>query len=169
MVQPCSIATAACWASATSFPVAPDSRHPESVTPPLEPGLVVFCVERPWPVEIDSGAGVNTAYGHQTEWRRLRWLTTLQRVVQRSGDKGAHANAAGGRFPTHLLRELIIKRDCRSHDAQHNSYSSVPQRRCKRRNLSQIGRRHVGAGFKPACPCRSHLLVWDSIFFVPPT
>ena len=152
MVQPCSIATAACWASATSFPVAPASRHHESVTALVEPGLVVFCVERPRLVEIDSGAGANTAYGHQTEWQWLRWLTPVQRVAQRSRDKGTHANSAGGRFPTHLLPKLIIKRDCRSHDAQHNSYSPVHQHRWKHRHVSVLSV-PPGSVSHPQPPC----------------
>lgn len=42
-----------------------------------EPGLVVLRVKRPGPVEIDSGARVGAAHGHQMEQRRLRRLATL--------------------------------------------------------------------------------------------
>ena len=200
MVQPCSNAIAACWASATSFPVAPASRHSlskmsrwsgpgptmravgrsmsedtnandwsrvdggskilglvttrtkpdrtrtergerfrprrqtgdpgrilgvfgdgvldmriykdvhigkqhlESATPMPEAGLVILCIERPRPVQVYSGAGMHTPDGHQLEGRRLRRLATLQSVIQRSGNKGADADASGFGCPTHLLR-----------------------------------------------------------------
>ena len=213
MVQPCSIATAACWASATSFPVAPDPRHSlssmsrwsgpgpttravgrstsedtnandwssvdggveypgighdsyetgqdqdgksewfsprrqfgdpgrvlgvirgrvfdvrihqdiyirkqhlESQTPGPETGLVFQCIERPGLVKVDSWAGMHTTYGHQHEGGLFRRLATLQSIMQRSRDEGAHADAAGFSGPTHLLGKLVIKGDCRSHDA----------------------------------------------------
>ena len=39
-------------------------QHVESSTPAVEPGRVVLCVERPRPVKIDPGAGMDTAHGH---------------------------------------------------------------------------------------------------------
>ena len=92
-------------------------QHLESPTPTLEQSLVILWIERPGPVEVDSGAGTNATHGHQLERRRLRWLATLQSIVQRSGNKGAHADAVGCGCPTHLLCKLVIKRDRRSHDA----------------------------------------------------
>ncbi len=92
-------------------------QHIESSTSTLEQGLVILCVERPRLVEIDSGAEVNTAHGYQPEWRRLRHLATLQSVVQRPGNEGTYADAAGFGCATHLLRKLVVKRDRSSHDA----------------------------------------------------
>ena len=92
-------------------------QHLESPTPMPEPGLVILCIESPRPVEIDSRAGMDATHGHQPEWRRLRRLATLQSIIQRLGDKGADADAAGFGCATHLLCKLVLKRDCSSHDA----------------------------------------------------
>jgi hypothetical protein len=66
-------------------------QHPWSPAPVPEPDLVILCVERPRPVEIDARAGMDPAHGHQPERRRLRRLATLQSVIQRFGNKGADA------------------------------------------------------------------------------
>ncbi len=92
-------------------------QHPESPTPLPEPGFVILCVERPRSVEIDSRAGVCAPHGHQPEGRRLRRFATLQSVIQRFGDKGADADAAGFGCATHLLCKLVVKGDSGSHDA----------------------------------------------------
>ena len=92
-------------------------QHPRSPTPAPEPDLVILCVERPRPVEIDARAGMDAAHCHQPERRRLRRLATLQGVIQRFGDKGADADAAGFGCATHLLCELVDKGDGSSHDA----------------------------------------------------
>ncbi|MCZ0938597.1 MAG: hypothetical protein OXJ55_08170, partial [Caldilineaceae bacterium] len=42
-------------------------QHPGSPTAVPEPGFVILDVERPWPVEIDSRAGVDAGHGHQLE------------------------------------------------------------------------------------------------------
>ena len=80
-------------------------------------GLVILCVERPRPVQVYSGTGMHTPDGHQLEGRRLRWLATLQSVIQRLGNEGADADAAGFGCPTHLFRKLVVKGDCGSHGA----------------------------------------------------
>lgn len=59
-----------------------------------EPGLVILRVKCPRPVEIDSGARMYAAHGHQIERRRLQRLATLQGVVQCPSDEGADAEAA---------------------------------------------------------------------------
>ena len=82
-----------------------------------ESGLVFPGIQRPRPVQINSGTGTNATHGYQVEWRRLRRVVALQRVVQRLGNKSAHAHVAGCRRTTHLPSQLIIERDCRSHDA----------------------------------------------------
>lgn len=92
-------------------------QHLESGTPTCESGLVILCIECPGPVEVDFRTGMNPTHGHQLEWRLLRRLATLQSIVQRSGNKGAHADATGFGCPTHLLGKLVIKRDRDSHDA----------------------------------------------------
>ena len=92
-------------------------QHLELPMPAPELGFVIQCIERPGPVEVDSGVGMHTTHGHQFEGRLLRWLATLQRIVQRTGNEGAHTDAAGCSCLTHLLCKLVIKRDCRSHDA----------------------------------------------------
>ena len=74
-----------------------------------EPELVVHCVQRTRPVEVDAWAWADSAHGHQPKRRRFRWLPPLQRVVQGSGDERAHADAAAGCLPAHLLGKLIIE------------------------------------------------------------
>ena len=112
MVQPCSTAIAACWASATSFPVAPEL--PASST---EPSFVFLRVESSWSVEDDSRAGPDAAHGDQSEGRRLRHLATLQRIVQSPCYEGAHAEAAGFGLAAHLFGKPVVKGNRRSHDA----------------------------------------------------
>ena len=70
-----------------------------------EPGLVILRVKRPRPVEVDSGARMYTAHGHQTKRRRLQRHATLQGVVQSHGDEGADVEAAG---PGWSLGEIIV-------------------------------------------------------------
>ena len=82
-----------------------------------EPGFVILDVERPWPVEIDSRTGVDAGHGHQVEGRRLGRFATFQSVIQRFGDKGADADAAGFGCAAHLLCKPVVKEDCGSHDA----------------------------------------------------
>ena len=91
--------------------------HQGLPTAVAEPGFVILCVECSRSVEIDAWAGVNAAYGHQPEGRRLGRFATLQSVVQRFGDEGADADAAGFGCATHLLCKLVVKGDSGSHDA----------------------------------------------------
>lgn len=90
-----------------------------------ESGLVIPRVERSRPVEVDSRTGMNAAYGDQTERWRLQRFATLQSIVQCPGNESAYADASGFCCPTHLLRKLVVKRDCGSHDSEHNLSSST--------------------------------------------
>jgi len=100
-------------------------QHLKSPAPVPEAGLVIPRVDRPRPVEGDSRTGLNTAHGDQTKRWRLQCFATLQGIVQRPGNEGAYADASGFGCPAHLLRELVVKRDCGSHDAEHNMSSST--------------------------------------------
>ena len=84
-------------------------QHLESTAPAPVPGFVVLGIERPRPVEIDPRTGVNATHGDQTEGRRLRRFVALQSIVQRLGDKGAYAEAAGFRGAAYLLRKLVVE------------------------------------------------------------
>jgi len=90
-------------------------QHPDSPSPMPEPGFVILRVKRSRPVEIDARTGANAAHGHQPERRRL---TTLQRVIQRLGDKRAYAHAAGFCCASHLLCKPVVKRNRGPHDAE---------------------------------------------------
>ena len=92
-------------------------QHPESLAPVPKPGLVILHVERPRPVEIDARTGVNPPHRHQPERRRLRPFATFQGVIQRLGDKGADADAAGFSRTPYLLCKLVVKGNSGSHDA----------------------------------------------------
>ena len=95
-------------------------------SPPMpESDLVIPRVERSRPVEVDSRTGMNAAHGDQTERWRLQRFATLQSIVQCLGNESAYADASGFCCPAHLLRELVVKRDCGSHDAEHNLSSSM--------------------------------------------
>lgn len=74
-----------------------------------EPSLVVHGVYGTRPVEVDAWTRTDSAHGHQPERRRFRWLPPFQRVIQCSGDERAHADVAGGRFPSHLPGKLVIE------------------------------------------------------------
>lgn len=93
-------------------------QHLDSPIPMPEPDFVILRVKRSRPVEIDARTGANAAHGHQPERRRLRRLTPLQRVVQRLGDKGAYAHAAGCGCTSHLLCKPVVKRNRGPHDAE---------------------------------------------------
>ena len=88
----------------------------ESTAPAPVPGFVVLGIERPRPVEIHSRTGVNATHSDQTEGRRLRRFMPLQSIVQRLGNEGAYADAAGFGSAAHLLRKLVIERNSGSHD-----------------------------------------------------
>ena len=83
-------------------------QHPGSPTHMPEPGFVILRVKRSRPVEIDARTGMNAAHGHQPERRELRRLTALQSVIQRLGDKGAYADAAGFGCASHLLCKPVV-------------------------------------------------------------
>lgn len=82
-----------------------------------KPGLVIFCVERPRPVEIDPGAGVDATHRHQLERGRLSRLAPFEGVVQCPGYEGADAYAVGFGSATHLFGKLVVKVNRSSHDA----------------------------------------------------
>ena len=92
-------------------------QHLESPAPTLETDLVVLRVKCPGPVEVDSGTGMNPTNGNQLEGRLLRWLATLQSIVQRSGNEGTHADAAGFGGPAYLPCKPLVKGNRGSHDA----------------------------------------------------
>ncbi len=92
-------------------------QHVESPTPTLETDLVVLRVECPGLIEVNSGTDMNPTNGNQLEGRLFRWLATLQSIVQRSGNEGAHADAAGFGCLAYLLRKPVVKGNRGSHDA----------------------------------------------------
>ena len=62
-------------------------QHLESAAPAPVAGFVVLRIERPGPVQVHSGAGMNAAHGDQPERRRLRRFAALHGIVQRLGDE----------------------------------------------------------------------------------
>ena len=100
-------------------------QHLKSPPPVPEPSLVIPRVEPPRPVEVDSRTGLNAVHGDQTKRWRLQRFATLQGIGQRPGNEGAYADASGFGCPAHLLRELVVKRDCGPHDVEHNKSSST--------------------------------------------
>ena len=94
--------------------------HFRRPSPTLEPLLVLVGIKRPRRIEVDSGAGMHTSNGHQLEQRSFRWVSTLDRIAQNLGDKGAHTEAAGFSCTPDLLCQLVIQGDRGAHYAQHN-------------------------------------------------
>ena len=78
-------------------------QHLESVLPKFEPGFVVYRVQSSGAVKIDAGAWMDTTRGNQAKGRRFRRLSTLECIVQRSGNERTHADALGRCLTTHLL------------------------------------------------------------------
>ncbi|MCY3660737.1 MAG: hypothetical protein OXG36_17165 [Caldilineaceae bacterium] len=91
-------------------------QHVES-PPTLDTDLIILRVEHPEPVEVNSGTDMNPANGDQLKGWLLRWLATIQSIVQHSGNEGAYADTVGFGRPAYLLRELLVKGNCGSHDA----------------------------------------------------
>lgn len=83
-------------------------QHFRRPSPTPEPRFVVFGIERPGRIEVDSGTGMHTSNGHQLERRSFRWISTLDRIAQNPGDKGAHTEAAGLSLTPDLLCQLVI-------------------------------------------------------------
>jgi hypothetical protein len=75
-----------------------------------EASFVVSRVDGSRPIEIDTRSRTVAVNGNQPERpRRLRRLPALERIVERPGDEGAHADALGGRRAAHLRRHPVVK------------------------------------------------------------
>ena len=92
-------------------------QHPRSLAPEAIPGLVIPCVKCPRRVEVNSRAGMGATHRYQNERWRIRRLSTLQDVIQRSCNRRAYAVAEGFGFTAHLLCEPVVKGRSGPHDA----------------------------------------------------
>ena len=100
-------------------------QHLQSGMPGSEPKLVFNDVKRARPVEVNTATRSAATNCDKPKRRLARRLAALERIVQRPGDEGAHAQALFSSFAAYLRGKLVIKRNCRSHYAQHNIDASV--------------------------------------------
>ena len=110
-------------------------QHLQSGIPPPELKLVFIDVKRARSVQVYTAARSAPANRDKPKWRLAQRLAALERIVQRPGDEGAHAQALFGSFAADLPSKLVINRNSRSHCAQHNMNTPVhnikPLRRWK--------------------------------------
>ena len=110
-------------------------QHLQSGIPPPELKLVFIDVESARSVEVYTAARSAPANRDKPKWRLARRLAALERIVQRPGDEGAHAQALFGSFAADLPGKAVIERNSGSHYAEHNMNTSVhnikPLRRWK--------------------------------------
>ena len=100
-------------------------QHLQSGIPPPELKLVFIDVKSARSVQVYTAARSAPANRDKPKWRLARRLAALERIVQRPGDEGAHAQALFGSFAADLPGKLVINRNSRSHYAQHNISTSV--------------------------------------------
>lgn len=81
-----------------------------------EASLVIRGIDGSRLVEVHSRTRAVTANSDQTKRpRRFGRRPALERIVQDSGNKGTHADAAVGCFPAHACCKPVFKRYRRSH------------------------------------------------------
>ena len=100
-------------------------QHLQSGVPGPELKPVIIDIKSARSVQVYTAARSAPANRDKPKWRLARRLAALERIVQRPGDEGAHAQALFGSFAADLPGKLVINRNSRSHYAQHNISTSV--------------------------------------------